>query len=203
MENDNIIQLIVFILIGVGYAVVAVIKKMDKWIQVHRMPQPRAPEQGPPLPRPGQPHPPAERDQRKNLATTLMEELQKALVEARGEPEAPPPPVAPPPPPGRAPAASYASEPRGATQSAATSHRKRRNVAGIRQTRTGERITASGIRMMEAASVERARLGHLAVLRSAADIRNGIVLHEILGPPRALRPFRPPSRPETQFSRVD
>jgi len=51
-------------------------------------------------------------------------------------------------------------------------------------------VTPTRIHVLPPAAVQRARLDHLAVLRSPADLQRGILLHEILGPPRAFRSLR-------------
>ncbi|MBN1867692.1 hypothetical protein JW916_10405 [Candidatus Sumerlaeota bacterium] len=184
--DENSLQLVLLVLIGVVYAVVAVVKKIDKWIQTHRFPRdmrepgpasPAAPSEAPSRP-PSRGETPAPRP--RDVARDLMRELERAFggVTVEEAPSAPPIPVPPPPPPGRPAATPVPVEPRDdvwpRSQDGAPSVARRRSVSG-------------GSRTEGTAQVQRRQLGHLAALRSRDDLRRGVLVHEILGPPKSLR----------------
>ena len=185
--DDNLGTLLAMIAIAVISAIVTVIRKIDKWIQIHRMGR-QAPEGQPPT-QSAQPPVPTEQEAREQpsraaeIQRRLMEELERAL--GGTEPESPPDAVLPQRPPPPLPQAQPAvAEPPGA--------RERRALEPTG--RAGERVTSTGIVIHEAATVRRRHHDHLAVLRDRSDLLRAAVLHEILSPPLALRQDDAPDR---------
>jgi len=203
MEDTPPIQMIVMVLIGVVYAIGTVIKKIDRWIQVHRMPPdmrlgqeqpapsaapPRTPEPREMERRPG----PAAQPKPAEAGAILMRELQRAL----GVPEtAQQAQEAAPKPPSPVPEASPAAEPPSRAEGA------ERLTSAIRRTADRRRITSTGIVVEEAARVTQRDMSHLALLRNPEDLKRAVLLHEILSPPRSLRRLTPPRQAAHSSSR--
>jgi hypothetical protein len=183
MDEAPSINMILMVLIGVVYGIGAVIKKIDRWIQVHRMPREMRPGQEQPAPPPPETPDPRETEPQAAAQPTpseagaiLMRELQKALGVPEQAQQKPEQPVSPPEkklpveqPPKRAEHAAPA----------------------IRRTTDGRRITSTGIVVEEAARVVEKDMSHLAILRTPEDLKRAVLLHEILSPPRSLRRLTP------------
>ena len=156
----------------------------------------------------------------RDAAASLLRELEKALsgefeIEQK-KPASPPPPLPPPPaPPVRpspAPVAApsmarripplLASQRQGlpppslsaravaAQQTQVSAASRAPKASPHRKLEPPRAVTPTRIHVLPPAAVQRARMDHLAVLRSPADLQRGILLHEILGPPRAFRSLR-------------
>lgn len=192
MDDGGIVQVIIFALIVFGSVIASIIKKVNRWIEVHRKPRDMRPVQpgqaqapAPTLPAGGaaEPQPgggaaaPA-----KSTRAVLREELGKALS-GMGAAETPEEeaPAAPAP---RLPAAA----------SAERESKSLMQGPALRTTASGQRVSASGIVMQDVAEVKRVDRGHLAVLQSAADLRRAVLFQVILSPPVSARGGRGPLR---------
>jgi hypothetical protein len=184
--DDNTIQLVLAVLIGVGYAVAAAVKKIDRWIQTNRLPREARERQS--APRPDSRSVPVERESSQSSTgekpapkphaapRDLMRELERAfgVVIEEEEPAAPPVPIpvpAPKPPP------PDAREGRARDEQGVSSAVQRRAAP----------TAVSAARGRNAIRVRQRGVGHLAILRDRDDLRRGILAREILGPPKALR----------------
>ena len=186
MDDDNTVKMIVAILIGVGYAIVTVVKKIDRWIQTHRIPHPPQQESSPVSPprsvptRPSAPEQPRPAQQQPQTPWELLRgELEKAFGGAIEDEERqetfsmPRPAPRPRPVPERIVVQEESEGPRfsvrGRTESLAL--KTTPQMPGVRK-----------------ATLHHGNLSHLAVLRSPEDMKRAMVIHEILAPPKALRP---------------
>ncbi|HUT25958.1 MAG TPA: hypothetical protein VM492_16605 [Sumerlaeia bacterium] len=179
MEADidsSFVQVIIVIVITLAYGVWGAVRKIDRWIQTHRLPQSERGRVSAPV-REVKASATSTRETMReaprDLRTTLLEELEKAfrgveepVQEAAARPSPPRPAPTPPPLPEEAPP-----------------------ERAVRLDKGGKRLTSTGIEIQATASVRRSRLDHLAALRSPEDMKRAILLHEILSPPRAVRPF--------------
>jgi hypothetical protein len=156
----------------------------------------------------------------RDAAASLLRELEKALsgefeIEER-KPASPPPPLPPPPAPPVRPSPAPVAAPSmarqippllapqrqglpppylparavAAQQTQVSAAFRAPKVSPHRKLEPPRAVTPTRIHVLPPAAVQRARLDHLAVLRSPADLQRGILLHEILGPPRAFRSLR-------------
>ncbi|MFP4580432.1 MAG: hypothetical protein ACLFQ6_06870 [Candidatus Sumerlaeia bacterium] len=230
VEEMPNLQIILGILIGLAYAIAAVVKKINMWINENRMkvnrpapPKPRAeedpsrqsyrqiqqqrdvqrPQSGdrardlePQSPKKGKAPAP---QKSKDIGQMLMQELERALGNIPVEEEVEVPrnvekaarqqEYAPPPPPMRKRKAKAKDRVRTKPEMTRrkgmhTSTRRQRSYA---KTSATPRPSMSHLRT----EFDDRAMNHLAVLRTPEDLRRGIVLSEILSPPRALRPTRP------------
>jgi hypothetical protein len=156
----------------------------------------------------------------RDAAASLLRELEKALSgefeSEERKPASPPPPVPPPPAPPVRPSPAPVAAPsmarqippllapprRGppppslparavaAQQTQVSAASRAPKASPHRKLEPPRDVTPTRIHLLPPAAVQRARMDHLAVLRSPADLQRGILLHEILGPPRAFRSRR-------------
>lgn len=167
--DDQTIQVIIGLLIGAGYLIVTIVKKVDRWIQTHRVPpeyrqqqqssEQSRPARGEPSPRP-----------MPDLGTLLRRELEKVL---RGGEEEPASPV-------------YAAPPKPKPMPAAPAPSRSRALPGLAGPRQAAALMQTAAASKEA-MISRKGTGHLTAIRSFADAKRAIIMHEILQPPLAMR----------------
>jgi hypothetical protein len=205
------IQVIVMILIGIGYGVAAILKKSNEYLNRKRMevnrPRPvqekraqdvRSPHRKPDFvptvqstdrsTRPVLPGPEPKPDMR----AALLRELEKALtgvaledVEAGETPsQARLTPVAP------AVSASIAPASREVYRANFQPSFLPAYKSSFQPTAASTERVAAHDRQRRFTRVRNASMGHLAVIRRPEDLRRGFLMAEILAPPRALRPFQ-------------
>jgi hypothetical protein len=177
--DSSLVQVIIVVVISIAYGVWGALRKINQWIQTHRLPQSERENLSAPAPQAGASSTltrETAREGPRDLRTTLLEELEKAFrgveqsMQEAAAPPSPPRPVPTPPPPHR-------------TAEEAPLERAVRPGTGARH------LAAGGVEIHETAFVKRSRLDHLAALRSPEDMKRAMLLHEILSSPRALRPF--------------
>jgi len=167
-DNGGIAQLIVFIVVGVLYGIATILKKVNEWVNRKRMMSPQGGASR-------ESRPPQQETQPPRTARDLLGDLERTLT-GQTETEEP----------GQAP--FYAPPP--ASQAPTLSRRETRTSAAPSFPMAEESEWTRPARS-KAARVNRAQVGHLAVLRTAQDLRQGILMREILGPPVSLRGRRP------------
>lgn len=190
--SPDVVQLIIALLVVFGTAIAALLRRLDRWIQAHRFPQPdsRPGEEGsgssPGAPPPASQRPVIEEEEAEDPQTVLMRELERALLGAeRRRLAAPHGAEGELPPPTRSSTGSFASGPSPAEQSAMAPPPP---AAATRQPATLPAPSRAPRTMPQtAASVSRRRFAHLALLHSPTDLRNALVLSEILGKPACYR----------------
>jgi hypothetical protein len=170
--DDQLVQVIIAILIVVVSVIVSIVKRADRWIQVHRFPPEMRERSKSQTGRPAPASAPPEKRERPTLQTILMREMQKALRAPEAEAE-------------QAPVLRPAPQPRPIPVAA-----PRREPSSLVRPWVPSTVSPRATQAAAAPALRRRHLGHLAVLHSREDIKRAVLLQEILLPPLALRRAR-------------
>lgn len=168
-SNDELVKVIIWVAIAVVYAIVAIARKANKWIEEHRVPTAR-PEETPY--RPIRPAPPVA--PRPETPTTLPELVETLMGEQR--PKRPEQRVARETPTVRE---MRYPRPKPVVPVAAPKPAAPRQMPPMAPVQPALRAAT--------AAVHHRAFDHLRALGSKADLKRAILLHEILSPPVAMR----------------